>query len=238
MKLTKKERCKNLVVEIIKDIDNSREEAALEDILIETIPDLPLYDSVRSFAEYIAANYEYNFATARNAINELLKKGIIFQADDNYYSLSTSKHTHNVTNNIASQMYATVLPVEQAMYIEVPNNMAFIMVNELNRFLHRNDKRFYAIADNLLLLLDLSIPSESDIVEKNFDIFKFFSKHGIPIKSYNLTQKSIKGYNEETFLGMQAESDYKEHLTEVSPDYTGKLNSPRKVSPKIKLNND
>lgn len=234
----KKRLCKNQIKELLKDLDYTREDASLEDIQIESIPNLPLFNSANSFGHYLESNYGFKFATARNAVRELLKDGIIYICDDGYYSLSSNKHSSITTNNISSHIYATILPVENASYIEVPNNMAYVLSDELNTYLYRNDKRFYAISHNLLLLLDLKIPSDVNIVEKDFDIYQFLQKHGIPIKDYNLSQKNIRGYDENSFLGKQAEVDLQHHISESPEKFEGHLNSPRRISPRIKSDND
>ena len=236
MKQTKKESCKDDVRMILENLESLLSEVQKSNTDIFSLEDAPLYSSIKSFAEMLHNEYNYGYSTARDALVEMERAGEIIKSHEGYYTSSNGAHSQNIINSIASQMYATILPNVHSIYIEVPDNMAHLLEKSLNNYVARNDKRFYTVAHNLLLLLDLEIPSESSVFQKAFCLESLLEQHGIKLRDYNISNTEITGYSLDTWSSMQAEEEYRKQFEENSSSH-GIINNRNMQTIKISKRN-
>ena len=109
-----------------------------------------------------------------------------------------------ISKMVKYSMYITLLPVlnqsQGTYYMEVPNNSAQFLADLFNQSISRNDKRFYAVAHNLLLMLDLELSDRHSIVEKKpFNLKSFISEYGITVRDYETLLTPITGFTENEF---------------------------------------
>lgn len=194
MKVSLKENCKNLIRKLLKELENISRDAKENNTPIQILCKEKLYYNVSAFAKYLEDNYKYKYSTARDAIQEMEDEGEITREVNGYFELRYA--SKKISNIIQNHLYATILPLEtqsdSVYYIEVSDNMAPFLAELFNTTVQRNDKRFYASAPNLLLMLDLAIPEEFDICEKKpFNLTSFFKGFGIIVRDYNTVYQNI-----------------------------------------------
>ena len=228
---TLKEQAKKFVIKILKELDSVMDEVERSGGDIKAIVPELIFTSPNRLATDIEETGKFNKSTARDAIKELLDKGIITMSSDNYLVLVPE--VKKVNNYIPHQLYATPLPLntseDSVYYIEVSDNMSPLLTDLFNKSVQRNDKRFYSIAHNLILVLDLAVPEDSEtIVKSPFNPVSFLKEHGITVRNYNKTYQNIKGKTTEDLFEEEFDA-YKS-----TPVYEGKLNTPRKVKTRIK----
>lgn len=228
MKATKKDECKKLIREILKTLEVLSDEAERNNTPIYEVCSDLLFQTVSGFSQAIQTKYGYNESTARNAINEMESDGEISKEAHGYFELKRS--SKKIDKIVKHQLFATPLPLknqnDSAQYIEVSDNMSPFLAELFNKSMHMNDKRFYSVAPNLLLLLDLAIPESSEIaVKETFNLSDFLNDYGIAVRDYNIVHQEIKG----TTYTEMLEQDYFEKTTN---QYQGKLNNPRHIKPR------
>lgn len=231
MKRTKKEDCKDTIRMILKKLETLLFEVHKSNADIFSLEDAPLYGSVNSFGGMLNREYGYGTSTARDALKEMIDAGEVIKNSEGYYTLSDGSVSQNIVTSLSSQMYATILPTVQSIYIEVPDNMAYVLEKRLNNYVARNDKRFYTIAHNLLLLLDLEIPTDSNIVQKDFCLETLLEKHGIRLRAYDIGKTDIKGYDYDTMQSILAKEAYECYLEEINTKYSTAQIQNRKRKP-------
>lgn len=232
-----KEKAKVIIKKLLRELDTMLDEAEKSGVSIHEIAPELIFNNVNHFAEELSNSCGFSKSTARNAIQELENDGEIEKSKHGYYEL---KHdTKKIDKVIRYQLYATPLPLQSQHtdihYIEVTDNMSPFLAELFNRSMQRNDKRFYSVAPNLLLLLDLASPPELELIEKKpFDLSAFFKEYGISVRDYNAVCQTIQGQTFEDDF----DASFEIHATESSSLYSGKLNTPRSIKPKKLLTED
>lgn len=231
--MTDKDRCKRDILKILKELEIVIEEAEKEGITASEIDSDLIYYNVKSFGEALSKHARYSSSTARDAINELEDNGEIAKNKHGFYELARSK---NISTIIKYGMYITLLPVlnqtQGTYYMEVPNNSAQFLADLFNQSVSRNDKRFYAIAHNLLLMLDLELSAKHNIVEKKpFNLKSFIKEYGITVRDYETIINPIEGFTDEeieeqNFHSALMQRQYEEKQQE---EYSDKVTLKRKI---------
>lgn len=238
-----KQKAKRIITKLLRELETALDEADRSGIPIEEIaPDL-LFPSVKSFSEALGATEMFSISTARDALQDLIDNEEITKSKQGFFVLK--RNSTRIDSIIKYQLYATPLPLEKQTesihYIEVSDNMAPFLADLFNKSMHRNDKRFFSVAPNLLLLLDLAIPSELSIVEKQpFNLTSFFKSYGITVRDYNTICQEIKGKNFEELLEEEHDATIKMQEFEATSNQHGKLNTPRsiKLKPRTSIDED
>lgn len=216
----------------LRELENILAEAEKNDLAIEELTSELLFYSVNSFATYLQKTEGFSKSTARDAIQKLEDSEIITKSKQGFYVLK--RDSKRIDNIIKYQLYATPLPLENQSdsvhYIEVSDNMAPFLADLFNKSMQRNDKRFFSVAPNLLLLLDLEIPARFNIAKKQpFNLISFFKSYGITVRDYNTVCQEIKGKTHNEVLEEEFDFAAEIHDAEINSPYQGKLKSHHSV---------
>lgn len=231
--MTDKEQCKKAILKILRVLESSLEEAEKNGIPRSEFESELIFTSVDSFAKAISTDSHYSKSTARDAIKELEDERQISRRFSGFFELTKSKKIEKI---VKTNLYVTPLPVLNQNngnhYIETSDNAAPFLANLFNNYTARNDKRFYSIAHNLLLMLDLELSHEQDIVQKNdFDLVSFIKSFGIFVQDYDTLICPIDGFTDDDILKSDFNTSrfFKNHEENLQYNYNGKLATPRRV---------
>ena len=227
-----KTKAKKIIIESLRELETALDEAEKSGTSIKEIAPNLLFTSVKSFSEELGKRKMFSTFTARDALQELIDDEEIIKSKQGYYVLK--RNSKKIDNIIKYQLYATPLPLENqndsVHYIEVSDNMAPFLADLFNKSMQRNDKRFYSVAPNLLLLLDLEIPTGFNIAEKQpFNLVSFFKSYGITVRDYNTVCQEIKGKTHNEVLEEEFDFAAEIHDAEINSPYQGKLKSHHSV---------
>ena len=238
--MNEKERCKKDILKLLKNLEIIIDEAEKEGHSANEIETDLFYYNVDSFSKALSKNTSYSKYTARDAINELESTGAIAKTKHGFYELATN--SKDISKIVKYSMYITLLPVmnqpQGTYYMEVPNNSAQFLADLFNQSVSRNDKRFYAVAHNLLLMLDLELSAKHNIIEKKpFDLKSFIKTYGIGLRDYETILTPIEGFtNEEineieelNYHSASSQDAYEENRQE---EYSGEITPKRKITVK------
>ena len=231
--MTEKEQCKKAVLKLLRTLESQLEEAEKNGIPLSEFQSDLMYSKIKPFADAISNNSRYSSSTARDAINELIKAGKISIQGRDFFELTKSK---NIAKIVKNNLYVTPLPVLNQTncthYIETSDNAAPFLANLFNKSISRNDKRFYSLAHNLLLMLDLELSNAQDIVcKKEFDLVSFIKDFGIFVKDYDTLICPVDGFTDDDILESEFDTSLllRQHEEHLQSNYNGDLTTPRRV---------
>lgn len=231
--MTEKEQCKKAVLKILRELEALLEEAERDGIPLSEFQSDLMYKSVQPFATAISINSNYSASTARDAINELIKAGRISIQENGFFELTKSK---NIAKIVKNSLYVTPLPIQGQSngthYLETSDNAAPFLANLFNKSTSRNDKRFYSISHNLLLMLDLGLSHEQGILgKKEFDLVSFIKSFGIFVQDYDTLICPIDGFTDDDILETNFNTSLllKQHEEISQYNHSGTLTTTRRV---------
>lgn len=185
-KSNKKQNCKDYILQILEEFEAEFQENSVNGRLKDGFVSEYRFQTSKRLAEYLEENTDVAYSTAQEVIRELQGKEvkgtkgdalIYFDKENRCFRIQPARSLNN--KQYYSNVSYTFLFPQEMTYLEVSHNMAFSIAMQLNEYFPKNDIRTYALAPNLLLCIDLEIPSNQQDEYRKIDPIYTNVKEGL-----------------------------------------------------------